>query len=217
MTDEPAAPEPQQYRASDADRERVAKILHNAMGEGRITMSELEERLKDVYAAKTLGELTPITSDIPGSQVVIAEATAPVPTADARPPANERVVHAEPTSRTAIAVMSGTDRKGHWVVPPTFNALAMMGGVEIDLCYATFSQHEVTIQATAIMGGVEITVPEDVTVHVNGIGFMGAFENRVRSSPPPGSPVVRVTGLALMGSVEVKHPKKKRKKAELEE
>jgi hypothetical protein len=35
------------------------------MSEGRITMGELEERLNDVYAAKTLGELEPVTADLP--------------------------------------------------------------------------------------------------------------------------------------------------------
>ena len=46
---------PDQMRASDADRERVAQVLHNALSEGRITVNELEERLSTVYAAKTLG------------------------------------------------------------------------------------------------------------------------------------------------------------------
>lgn len=219
MTDQPAASDPNQYRASDADRERVAKILHDAMGQGRITMSELDERLKSVYEAKTIGELTPITSDIPGSTPIIAPQGAVSPAPPANPPGttSDRVVRAEPTSRSAIAVMSGADRKGQWVVPATFNALALMGGVNIDLRHAKFAQHEVTIQATAIMGGVEIVVPEDVTVYVNGIGFMGSFENNVKSSQAPGAPVVRITGLALMGGVTVRHPRKKGQTEELEE
>jgi hypothetical protein len=38
-------------RASDADRERVAKLLHNAMGEGRLSIDELDERLQSVDQA----------------------------------------------------------------------------------------------------------------------------------------------------------------------
>jgi Domain of unknown function (DUF1707) len=45
MSDQQGLPEPGQMRASDADRERVAKILHEAMAEGRLTIPELEERL----------------------------------------------------------------------------------------------------------------------------------------------------------------------------
>ena len=102
--------------------------------------------------------------------------------------------------------MSGTDRKGVWTVPPTFTSVAMMGGVEIDLTDARFEDAETTIQAFAVMGGIEIYVPEDITVQVNGTGFMGAFENRVQdqAQPRPGVPLVKITGLALMGGVEVK-------------
>ena len=49
-------------------RIRIAQILQNALTEGRITMPELEERLDTVYSAKTLKELEPPISDLPGCQ-----------------------------------------------------------------------------------------------------------------------------------------------------
>src|ERR1043165_670252 len=52
-------------RISNEDREKVAQILHSAMAEGRLEMSELEERLDAVYAAKTFADLEPITRDLP--------------------------------------------------------------------------------------------------------------------------------------------------------
>ncbi|MQA11710.1 MAG: DUF1707 domain-containing protein [Pseudonocardiaceae bacterium] len=214
MTDQPASSDPRQLRASDADRERVAQVLNTAMSEGRITVAELDERLQAVYAAKTLGDLTPITSDLPGSQLTLGQPSTPATTGNAPAPATNRI-GGTPTSNTAIAIMSGSDRKGQWVVPATFNAFAFWGGIEIDITEARFSEPEVTIQATTIMGGIDIVVPEDVTVHVTGVGFMGAFENKTRSQAPEGSPVVRVTGLALMGGVTVKNPRK-RKNRELD-
>ena len=54
-------PDPMSMRASDADRERVAQVLHKAMAEGRLTVSELDERLAGLYQAKTFGELVPFT------------------------------------------------------------------------------------------------------------------------------------------------------------
>uniref|UniRef100_UPI0015F04F0F DUF1707 SHOCT-like domain-containing protein n=1 Tax=Pseudonocardia pini TaxID=2758030 RepID=UPI0015F04F0F len=53
-------------RISDADRERAAARLRTAMGEGRITMVELEERLAVVYAARFAAELLPPLEDLPG-------------------------------------------------------------------------------------------------------------------------------------------------------
>ena len=54
MTDD--APE---LRASDADRERVAEVLRDALAEGRLDMSEFEDRLDATYKARTYGELAP--------------------------------------------------------------------------------------------------------------------------------------------------------------
>jgi hypothetical protein len=200
-------------RVSNDDRERVAKVLHDSMAEGRLTVGELEERLDQVYAAKTFGDLEPITRDLPiGNQSRAVAMPQPAPSPVDR-------VGGRGTSSTAIAIMSGTDRKGVWTVPPTFTSVAMMGGVEIDLTDARFEDAETTIQAFAVMGGIDIYVPEDITVQVNGTGFMGAFENRVQDQgqPRPGAALVKVTGLAMMGGVEVKRrkpPKKKHKEIE---
>jgi hypothetical protein len=203
MSDLPAVPEPHELRASNTDRERVAKVLHDAMAEGRLTVNELEERLDKVYAAKTFGELEPLTRDLP----VQAGGPAPQPRALAVP--NNRI-GGRGTSAAAVAVMSGTARKGPWTVPPTFNAFALMGGVDLDLTEATFEERETTIQAFALMGGIDIVVPDDITVYVTGIGFMGAFEDHARVIADPGAPVVKITGFAMWGGVDVKRAKKKR-------
>lgn len=205
MSDLPAVPEPHELRASNADRERVAKILHDAMAEGRITVTELEERLDRVYAARTIGELQPLTRDLPVGHV---PSTAVAPHRAASAPDARIGGRGGPSS--AIAVMSGSTRKGPWTVPPTFNAIAFMGGVDIDLTEARFEDRETTIQAFALMGGIDIVVPDDITVHVTGVGFMGAFEDSARVVGPEGAPVLKVTGFAMMGGVEVKRSKKKR-------
>ncbi|MTD59343.1 DUF1707 domain-containing protein [Amycolatopsis sp. RM579] len=185
-------------RASNADRERVAQILHNALSEGRINVEELEQRLDTVYAAKTLEELEPPVSDLPD----VSPAAAVEP---ARSRALDNRIGGTPGSAASIAVMSGASRKGSWVVPPQHTSVAFWGGVEIDLRNARFAERESTITAVAIMGGIEITVPDDVLIEVNGVGFMGAFDTEDRASavPPPGAPVVRVTGFAFWGGVNV--------------
>ncbi|MBF6219417.1 DUF1707 domain-containing protein [Nocardia abscessus] len=55
-------------RASDADREKIVDQLRLAMNEGRLTLPEFDERLQQVYAAKTYGELTPLLSDLPAQR-----------------------------------------------------------------------------------------------------------------------------------------------------
>ncbi|GAA3965309.1 DUF1707 domain-containing protein [Actinomadura viridis] len=52
-------------RASDAERDHVATTLREHCALGRITMDELQERLDAAYAARTVGELQDVTSDLP--------------------------------------------------------------------------------------------------------------------------------------------------------
>jgi hypothetical protein len=54
-------------RASDADRDAVAGLLRDAHAEGRLTVEEFTERLDAAYAARTHGDLVPLTSDLPAS------------------------------------------------------------------------------------------------------------------------------------------------------
>src|SRR6201996_2164533 len=192
----PAVPDPQNLRASDADRERTAEGLRQAAGDGRLTMDELDERLGAVYAAKTYAELAPITRDLPADQDRI-------PAARPAYGGDPDRFGAEVTSHTGIAILGGFSRRGDWVVPKDFNAFMFMGGAEIDLREARFETREVNIHVVAIMGGCEIIVPEDATVRVTGIGIMGAFDHAKAGPGTPDGPVITVNGVAFMGGVSV--------------
>ncbi|MBO0814177.1 MAG: DUF1707 and DUF2154 domain-containing protein [Actinobacteria bacterium] len=188
-------------RVSDSDREQAANVLREAAGHGRITMDELDERLGHAYAAKTYGDLAAVTRDLPTP----AQAPASVQ------PAMAGRIGGTPGSKFSVAIMSGARRMGRWVVPPSYVAVAVMGGIELDLREAQFSEPEVTIHAYTLMGGIEITVPEDIDVDVSGIAFMGGFDHNASGPGVPGAPRLRVIGFALMGGVDVrrKPPKKK--------
>ena len=55
-------------RASDADRDRIADILRDALAEGRLDAEEHSERIDAVYRAKTVGELEPLVRDLPAAR-----------------------------------------------------------------------------------------------------------------------------------------------------
>lgn len=52
-------------RASDADRELTVERLREAHAEGRLTAEEFSERVDEAYAARTHGDLAPLTRDLP--------------------------------------------------------------------------------------------------------------------------------------------------------
>ncbi|MFD9932909.1 DUF1707 domain-containing protein [Streptomyces massasporeus] len=199
MTDD-AVPD---LRASDADREKVADILRDALAEGRLDMEEFEERLDATYKARTYGELAPITRDLPAAGVTVPAVSLTKDPA-AGPDWSGRITGGEGSSTWAVAVMSGFQRKGHWTMPRRFTCFAFWGGGEIDLREANFADREVEINAVAIMGGVDVIVPPGVEVVVRGIGIMGGFDHREEGVPgEPGAPRVVVTGFAFWGGVGV--------------
>ncbi|MBT2459259.1 DUF1707 domain-containing protein [Streptomyces sp. ISL-86] len=206
MTDErPEKPLPE-LRASDADRERVVERLRDAVAEGRLDMEEFEERLEAAYKSRTYAELEPLTRDLPAA-VPPASAVSPAAVAPSAGPdtAWPTRIGGEGTSATAVAVMSGFQRKGRWTVPARFNAVAFWGGGELDLREASFAERDVVINCVAVMGGIQITVPPGVEVDVRGFGFMGAFDQHDTPGPTrPGAPRVVVTGFAFWGGVEIK-------------
>lgn len=187
-------PEPASLRISDADRHRVAELLREAAGEGRLDIEELDQRLEAAYAAKTYAELVPITADLPSQGL-------------AQPPAAVRGhLPASASYDSSLAIMSETKRLGPWVVPAVHRAAAFMGGVRLDLREATFSAPETVIVANAVMAGIDIVVDPYTHVVVEGHAIMGEFglgREKVPAQLSPDSPVVRVKGFALMAGVRV--------------
>jgi len=184
-------------RISDADRHRVAELLREAAGEGRLDIEELDERLEAAYSAKTYGDLVPLTADLPLGATQHPQPARPMPSVPGVPAVRYD---------SSVAIMGGTSRKGVWEVGPTHTAFALMGGVDIDLRQARFTSRETVVHAYAIWSGIDIYVNAHTRVIVDGVGIMGAFDqarDKVAPELGPDSPLVRVSGFALMAGITV--------------
>ncbi|KPI27237.1 protein of unknown function DUF1707 [Actinobacteria bacterium OK074] len=196
----PAAPvSPAELRCSDADRDRVADLLREALAEGRLTAEEHAERVEGVLAAKTSGELDGFVRDLPAAhRSGGAAAYAPAP---GRPAWG--AIPAEPDDNV-VAVFSGAVRKGRWRAGRRIHAYAVFGSVEIDLSEAIFEYQQVVIRAISVFGSVDIRVPENVSLRGTGGGVLGNFEVIPTDAADRDAPVVYVDGLAVLGSVEAR-------------
>lgn len=52
-------------RAADADRQEVAERLKAALDEGRLSLAEYDNRVRDAYAALTYADLRALVADLP--------------------------------------------------------------------------------------------------------------------------------------------------------
>ncbi len=103
----------------------------------------------------------------------------------------------------SVAFMSGVKRAVSSLDFRGGEAMAFMGGVELDLRNAQVVD-EAVFDAFAFWGGVDITVPLDWEVVNRGFALMGGFEDKTTRTASPRGRLV-VTGVAIMGGVEVKN------------
>jgi hypothetical protein len=195
-----------QLRASDAERDRVASVVNNALAEGRLTAAEHAERLDRIYAAKTQAELVPVVEDLPAP----GDQPAAVATAAGKP-------------ARVICVFGGAMRKGAWHVPPATTVVTVFGGADLDLREAVLPGKEFSIRAVSVFGGVNITVPPEMRVTDSGVAVFGGRDIPCDSaeSGRPDAPVLRLSGACVFGGISVsrwrpKQPKLKSSARELE-
>lgn len=202
---------PGAVRPSDADREAVESRLKVAVGEGRLTLEEFADRMGFALSAESSTELATVTADLPA--VHQGSATPGTPTAGAR--LRSRIKE----QRWLVAVMGEFSTSRRWRPARTTNAVAVMGGGEVDLRTAEIEGDEVTINVVAVMGGVDVIVPRGVDVEMSGFAVMGGRDCTVdESALVEGAPLVRVNAYAVMGGIDVRNEtdKEARKRAKKE-
>ena len=110
-------------RASDSDRDRVLDILKTAFAQGRLTKEEFDLRVGQTLAARTWGDLTALTDDIPAWPL-------PRPVhKPARPPSSQpshAIVKAVACAIVAMATIGIAGMPGMWTMPapPSMTAQA---------------------------------------------------------------------------------------------
>jgi class 3 adenylate cyclase len=182
-------------RASDAERQAVVDRLSAACGDGQLTLDEFSERSGDAWAAVTRGQLEEVTRDL---RLPVRAAR----TEAASPDAADQAI--KPKRRWIVAIMGGEHQRGRWRAERHIGAVALMGGVQIDLRDATLEADEVDITAWSLMGGVHVIVPEGFPVDFSGFMLMGGRINRTSDADPlPGAPKIRIRGYGMWGTIAV--------------
>ena len=170
-------------RVSDAERERALIVLRQATVDGRLTTEELLERTEAALTAQTRGDLAAVTRDL-GRGVLPATSL--------------------PATRRIQAILGETKQAGHWRAEGQVDVLAVMADCKVDLLDAEIVGGELVLQVNAIMADVKIYVPEDVPVVLEAATVMSSVkENRRDVVPTSDAPTIRITGFALMSSLQV--------------
>src|SRR5690606_935494 len=171
---------------------RVAEMLRVAVGEGRITLEELNERIDIAYTARTRGQLDALVADLVPVDPVVPRQSPAIGTLD-------------------LHVSSGKAvRDGRWSVPPYISAKAgRFGTVKMDFTRADCPYREIAldVEITSWFGDVIVIVPRGWVVRDEGVvrRRMGAVFNRPPEPLAPDGVLIRLTGYVQTGDVWVRY------------
>jgi uncharacterized protein DUF1707 len=166
----------------------VIVALAEAASDGRLTMDEHAQRVEQAYAARTLGDLAGLTTDLAGPA--------------AQPLRLDN-------SRAVSAFFSRERREGRWVVPDRLAVTAVAGQVVLDLRQAVLQSGRTIVYATAIGGQVHLLVPAGVAVVFGSL--TGRAVDGPAPEPAPGLPVIELRTLVVAGKVHVSTPQPRRR------
>nr|WP_317620511.1 DUF1707 domain-containing protein [Streptomyces sp. CBMA156] len=178
-------------RASHADRDRVAEQLRVAAGDGRLTAEELDERLEAALSARTLGELSGLTTDLPPMTVSAEGVVAEV--------------------RDVVRIdqkWSRVKRTGRWVVPRRLEIVTEWSAVTLDFTEAVIT--ESTLRIDLDMQGKTLTLITRPGIVVDADDLRLEFSKVRNQAADSGTPVVlrvELVGSKSHGRVVVRRPR----------
>jgi Domain of unknown function (DUF1707) len=172
-----------EVRASHADRDQVVEVLRVAAGDGRITAEELDQRLEAALTARTLGELTLLTTDLPAS------------------PARSAAAAGQAKDLVRIDCGAGTVRRDRsWVVPRRMEVQVTSGAVTLDFTEAVITQPVLEVDASVQSGMLTLVTVPGIDVDVTEVALRGGVARVRRHDGPAVATTLRVTVTGQVGS-----------------
>jgi hypothetical protein len=183
----------------DLDRERVIQALCAQYANDVLTTQELESRFERAYQATTSAELQAVVVGLPA---LAPDAPGMLRQSDQLYRVTGSVAPAE--EKRSVAFMSSFKKVGDWVPARRNVVWAVMGNATIDLREALFPEGVIELHCVALMGEVKLIVPPGLRVACDGMAIMGEFtEYHSSGDERPDAPIVRITGTAVMGNVNI--------------
>lgn len=169
-----------EMRVSDAERNRVVEQLNQAVGEGRLTLAEFEDRIGEVLAARTHADLVPFTADLP-------EIVAP------------QVL--ELRSRA-----SSLQRAGRWVVPRQVVVEARASSIRLDLTEAVIASPTVEVSLDVRSSAVTLVLPYGASASLHEVEMSSSSAKA--KVPDSGGLHIVVRGQLQTSSLKVRYQRR---------
>lgn len=200
--------DPSQLRIGDRERDAVAAVLTTAVGDGRLTITELDERMHQLYAATTFADLDPIVADLPvarPSAALLARATM----APEAPAAASLLGGSAERPVVLSAGWSTAKRTGVWDIPPYLRLEPGAGSIILNCLQARPLAPVISVEVRPGAGTVKLIVPQGWGANIDSMrSGMGSIRSDLPTSATAGYPQLVLHGGTGMGSVRIRYPRR---------
>lgn len=183
-------------------REQAYARLRTDFESSRINLAEYERRMKVARVADSPVQVLDALRGLPEAPAPVV-VVAPIPAAPESPVPTTTALTAPSAPRIA-SILASQVRRGAWRPESNTEVAALLGSVELDLSSAVLEPGMTELHCSVLLGSIEITVPPGLYVEIAGSGFLGSFEGSSGGLKRAGEPWIRVSGNAVLGSVEVR-------------
>jgi hypothetical protein len=177
-------------------REEVIQLLTDNFASDVLTIEMFEDRIARAHQADTAVALEQLVSDLrplsPGST------RAPL----VRLEPDTSLAQSQPVARI-VALFSHQERKGAWAVPPNLKVSSVFGNTELDFRQARFAPGVTEVRVNVVFGNLEILIPPNLAVECEGVAILASFEHAATGVADPDRPLLRITGRAIFGNVQI--------------
>ncbi|MCE5256763.1 MAG: LiaF-related protein [Spirochaetaceae bacterium] len=191
----------------DDIRQKALDVITSAFAQDRITIEEYEIRADKIQKAMEVDTIEAQVADLPRSRMPReAPETGTVSKQRESSTRDFRTGQKDEPSDFIACVMGERMMTGDWLNSDSVISITLMGDTIIDLRDTSLPPHGLKIQAFAVMGEIKIIVPEGLPVRMSAVPFMGEahLHKSVTQRADPDGPWVEISGLAFMGSINVK-------------
>ena len=193
-------------RVGHRERDAVAAQLQEAAADGRLSMSELDERLDAALQARTYADLDPLVADLSVAPPSVA-VTGPRPAPPQGPPP---LGYARDDPLRLDGGVSSDKREGIWTVPPFIRISQGFGSVLVNCLLATPAASVIEIDVVGGAGSVKMILPDGWGVDADRLAkAWGTVSVKVPRQAAPGMPLIVLYGSVGMGTFKVRPPSRR--------
>lgn len=193
--------EKSQNEIFEVHREKAIKQLEYNYAHSHLSLIEFERRLEKAVHTADSEVLNELCSDLQN-----------IPVKEGDPGKSFLNTGSVREEESFTGILSGFKRKGKWKPARNNKILVLLGGVDLDFSHAELAPGITNFEFFCLAGGLDLIVPPGINVEVSGIPILGGIDNKLPGDHYPGQPTIRLNGFVLLGGVDIKPPKKRKKR-----